>query len=82
MSLKTEIISHEGFVFDKEAFMVVLPTKSGKIGIMKNHEEIITQLEAGEILIYNNYSKIKQKININSGFAKVFNNILTITISQ
>jgi F-type H+-transporting ATPase subunit epsilon len=82
MLFKTEIISPEGFLVNQDVYMVVLPTKSGEIGIMANHEEVITELKSGSIKIYSNSSSIDHEIKVNFGFAKVINSVLTVTISK
>jgi F-type H+-transporting ATPase subunit epsilon len=78
--LQAQIISPEGYLFNDKAEMIVLPTKSGEIGIMADHEKIITELQPGFINIYLNKSNIDKKIEIKSGFAKVEDNNLIVTI--
>jgi len=79
--IKTEIISYNGSLYNGDSNLVVLPTKTGEIGIMKNHEAIITQLQEVNILIYHD-KKIDKSIPVKSGFAEVVNNKLIVTISQ
>jgi F-type H+-transporting ATPase subunit epsilon len=82
MLFKTEVISPNGYLFNNEAYMVVLPTKSGEIAIMSHHTKIITELKSGDIKIYSNNIDLDQKINTSSGFAKITDNTLTITITE
>lgn len=78
----TEIISPEGYLLNQKVYMAVLPTKSGEIGVMSNHEKIITELKSGTIKIYKDNNYLEKEIEITSGFAKVIDNILTITIAK
>ena len=45
--MKLKIITHEKIVFDGEVDELVLTTKSGQIGILKDHIPITTSLEIG-----------------------------------
>lgn len=45
--MKLKIITHEKIVFDGDVDELVLQTKSGQIGILKDHIPITTSLEIG-----------------------------------
>lgn len=51
--MKLKIITHERIVFDGEADEIVIQTKSGQMGILKDHIPITTALDIG-------VTKIKQ----------------------
>lgn len=46
-----EIVSPTGVSTAVEADQVVLPTTSGEIGVMPNHEPLMTMLEPGELAV-------------------------------
>lgn len=51
--MKLKIITHERIVFDGEADEIVIQTKSGQMGILKDHIPLTTALDIG-------VTKIKQ----------------------
>ena len=51
--MKLKIITHEKIVFDSEVDEIVIQTKSGQVGILKDHVPITTTLDVG-------VTKIKQ----------------------
>jgi F-type H+-transporting ATPase subunit epsilon len=73
-NLQVEIISITGSLFSCKCQMVVLPTLSGEVGIMLNHESIISLLTEGEIKIYSNENNLENSFKINGGFAEIEDN--------
>ncbi len=73
-NLQVEIISITGSLFSGKCQMVVLPTLSGEVGIMLNHESIISLLTEGEIKIYSNENNLENSFKINGGFAEIEDN--------
>jgi F-type H+-transporting ATPase subunit epsilon len=49
--LHFEIVSPAGVARSGEVDMVVLPTTSGEIGVLPNHEPVMTMLEPGELAV-------------------------------
>ena len=45
--MKLKIITHEKIVFDSEVDEIVIQTKSGQVGILKDHVPITTTLDVG-----------------------------------
>lgn len=45
--MKLKIITHEKVIFDGEADEIVVQTKSGQLGILKNRQPITTVLDIG-----------------------------------
>jgi F-type H+-transporting ATPase subunit epsilon len=80
VSLNLEIISPEGVIFSGKCGMTVLPASEGNIGIMPNHEALITTLEKGEIVIYDEKQNAIKTIEIDDGFAEVFADKLVVII--
>ena len=68
--LKVEIISPKGVIFDDNCHLAVIPGNLGDIGVMNNHELVLTSLRKGEIKIYDKLEKLINSFEINSGFAQ------------
>jgi F-type H+-transporting ATPase subunit epsilon len=82
-NLQVEIISITGSLFSGKCQMVVLPTLSGEVGIMQNHESIISLLTEGEIKIYFSENNLENSFKITGGFAEIENhNKLLVLIDQ
>jgi F-type H+-transporting ATPase subunit epsilon len=73
-NLQVEIISITGSLFSGNCQMAVLPTLSGEVGIMQNHESIISLLTEGEIKIYSNENNLENSFKITGGFAEIEDN--------
>ncbi len=69
--LNVEIISAIGVVFEGVCDMVVVPSVSGEIGVMQNHEAFVAQLKEGEVCVYDNDKNIIKKIEIQGGTAQI-----------
>jgi F-type H+-transporting ATPase subunit epsilon len=52
--LKIKLVTPSKVVLEEEAEEVILQTEEGQIGIMANHEPIISILKPGEMIIVNN----------------------------
>ena len=50
-TLKLEIITPEAVTFSDDVDMVTLPAVEGEMGIYPNHVPLLTQIEAGEIVV-------------------------------
>ncbi len=48
-TLKLEILTPNGLIYDGEAMSVTLPGEEGEFGVLANHSSISTLLEAGVI---------------------------------
>jgi len=70
-SLNVEIVSIEGIIFKGLCFQVVVPSISGDMGIMSQHEAFIVKLKDGEISIYDEKNTNIQNFKVNSGFAEM-----------
>lgn len=68
---RVEITSIEGTLFNDLCHMVVVPSISGDIGIMKGHEAIISNLRAGDLQIFDNTNTIIKTFTISGGFAEM-----------
>jgi len=75
-TLKLEIVTPEGIIFEGEADSVLLPGAEGKMEVFPQHETLVTMLDAGEL-------HIKGKGNveilaIGDGFAEITGKAVTV----
>lgn len=47
--LRVNIVTPDGLVYDHHAKMLVVHSVAGELGIMANHEPIVTPLEIGKL---------------------------------
>ncbi len=64
-----EIITPEKLVLRAEVDEVVLPGLTGELGVLPDHEPLITQLKTG-VLAYRQAGS-QQKLHVSGGFAEV-----------
>ena len=77
--LTVNIVTPSGIVYDHRASMIVVPAMAGQLGIMANHEPIITPLEIGEIRVKRTDNPgHEDAIAVNGGFMEVRHNIASI----
>ncbi len=69
--LKLEIISPSGVLFKGECHLVVVPSVSGDLGVMRGHEIVIAALREGEVSIFDEKHNLLKSLPIASGFAKM-----------
>ena len=68
-TLKLEIVTPESKIYSEDVEMVTLPGSEGEAGIYPNHVPLMTQVQAGEILV-NRGGKL-DTVAISEGFAEV-----------
>ena len=51
MSTNLEILTAEGEIFNQEVDVVVLPGIEGELAILPGHAPLVTQLDAGQLVI-------------------------------
>jgi len=51
MSFNLNIISQDKIVRDSEVDEVLIPTPLGQIGVLQNHEDLVTLIQTGEIIV-------------------------------
>jgi F-type H+-transporting ATPase subunit epsilon len=66
-----EITSLKGILFNGQCHLAVIPGSSGDIGIMQDHESIITSLREGKIEIFDDKQNLVQSFDVKGGFAKM-----------
>lgn len=77
--LTVNIVTPSGIVYDHRATLLVVPAMAGQLGIMANHEPIITPLEIGEIRVKRTDDPAREDaIAVNGGFMEVSHNVASI----
>ncbi|MFM8186297.1 MAG: F0F1 ATP synthase subunit epsilon, partial [Alphaproteobacteria bacterium] len=66
-----EIVSIEGVIFSGLCSQVVVPSISGDMGIMSQHEAFIVKLREGDIYIFDEKNVNTKNFKVNSGFAEM-----------
>jgi F-type H+-transporting ATPase subunit epsilon len=69
MPLTLEIVTPEARVYSDTIDTVVIPTRSGEIGILPGHIPLLTQIENGELRVTKNGQT--QWLAVSGGFAEV-----------
>ncbi len=72
-TMKLEIVTPHGLVYDADVAQVTLPGKEGEFGVLPEHAALVSLLDAGVITIQ---TADKKEINvaINGGYVKVDEN--------
>ena len=78
VKMKIRIIAPDRLVFEGEVKKVSLPGTMGSFTVLDNHAPIISSLEKG-LIKYEN-AKGLVEVAVNSGFAEVKDNILSICV--
>ncbi|MFT6220563.1 MAG: F-type H+-transporting ATPase subunit epsilon [Myxococcota bacterium] len=78
--LQVEIISLGGYLFQGTGHLITIPSVSGQMGIMADHEGILTNLCEGKVEILNQKQEVLEEYEVKTGFAEMFNNRLLILI--
>ena len=68
-TLKLEIVTPEAKIYSEEVEMVTLPGSEGELGIYPNHVPLMTQVQAGEIVVSRDGNE--EIVAIGEGFAEV-----------
>ncbi len=76
MSIKCEIVSQDRKVWEGEADMVVVPGKSGEMGILENHAPLLSTLRPGYIKVVR--GKDEEIFTVTGGVVEVLPDKVTI----
>lgn len=68
MSLQLEIVTPEAKVYEDAIDSVLLPTSSGEVGILPGHVPLMTEVEAGELLVEKAGANVS--LAVSKGFAQ------------
>jgi F-type H+-transporting ATPase subunit epsilon len=78
--LQVEIISPEGYLFQGNCHLVTIPAANGEMGLMADHEAVLTSLSKGRVAILDSKNNILKEYTIESGFAEMFDNKLLVLV--
>lgn len=77
-TLTVSVVTPDGVIYDlKTAKLAVVNTISGTIGIMANHQPILSALKIDEIKVVDSDGN-EEHIAVNAGFAEFSENTLTV----
>lgn len=74
--LTFDVVTMEKVVFSAEADVVSAPTKNGQISILKDHDDLVSMIQPGEIVIQSGSERTS--LATGGGFLEVRNNVVTI----
>jgi len=74
--MNIEIVTPEARVYEDTIDSVVMPTTSGEIDILPGHIPIVTEMQAGEIIV--SKSGTRQSLAISKGFAQCVGDKISI----
>ena len=77
MTMKLNIVSAEKEIFSNLAEMVIVPGAQGDLGILPQHSQLLSSLNAGEVIITEQGGK-KESIYISGGMLEVQPHVVTI----
>lgn len=80
MSLKVCMMTPDSFFWNDDAEELLLPTISGRIGILPNHAPLITSLGVGVMAIRQNNKWTTAAVM--GGFATIEDNTVTILVNE
>lgn len=75
-TFKLKLIAPDGVKYEHEASEVILPTPDGQIGILPNHEPLVSLLAPGEITI--KYDGKDHFLATEGGIVEIGNNLVKI----
>ena len=76
MCLRVRLLTPEGVVWDAEVNEIVLPTNTGKIGILKGHAPLLSGLKIGVLQLKTDNGCTK--IVLLEGFCEVEKDLVTV----
>lgn len=68
-TIRLEILTPEGRIFNNDVAMAALPGLMGELGVLPGHEPLVASLQPGEIRITKD--KQETRIAVGAGFAKI-----------
>ena len=72
-TIKLEIVTPNGLIYDSDVAQVTLPGKEGEFGVLPEHASLVSLLDAGVITV-DIGNKKEINIAINGGYVKVDEN--------
>ena len=79
--MQLELITPNKALYSGEIYLVKVPGSKGSFEVLKNHEPIVSSLDAGEIKIISSSGEEKF-FTIKDGFIEVKNNKISILVTE
>lgn len=76
MSLQLEIVTPEAKVYEDTIDSVTLPTSSGEIGVLPGHVPLMTEIQAGEIIVTK--GSVTERLATSKGFAQCIGDRISV----
>lgn len=80
--LLIKIVTLQGVSLEEEAAMITLPAWDGEVGILPMHVPFIFKLHPGVVKLYKENGDISFEIKIEGGFARVYENSVSIVTNS
>lgn len=74
-SLNLEVISVDGYIFQGRAHQVVIPASEGDIGVLPDHENLVTELREGKIEVLDQDNNLIKDVEVKAGTVEVFGDV-------
>lgn len=76
--LIVNIVTPDGLIYSHEAIMLIVHAFDGDLGILVNHEPILTTLKIDKVRIKRNDINKEDEVAVNGGFLEFSDNIASI----
>jgi len=76
--LKVRVLSPEAILFDGESYSVTVPTKLGYIGILSNHNPLLSAIGIGQLELHHETNG--RKFFVSGGYVEVLGNVVTVLV--
>ncbi|NRA73279.1 MAG: ATP synthase F1 subunit epsilon [Rickettsiales bacterium] len=78
MQIFVQIATLQGVFIAKKTHMAIIPSSDGEVGILASHAAFMFKLSSGLVKLYENETRISNKIFIFNGFAQVYKDKIDI----
>lgn len=76
--LVIKIVTLQGVSLEEEVAMITLPAWDGEVGLLPMHASFIFKLHPGVVKLYKENGSVAREIQIEGGFARVYENSVSI----
>ena len=66
-----DLVSPEELIFNDEVGMIIVPGKSGDIGVLPQHSKLISSLRPGKIMVYGENKNVIKSFFVSGGFIEI-----------
>jgi len=76
--MKLDILSPERLLFSGEVSKVVLPGAVGSFEVLKDHASLISTLNSGDVIFFDDAGGEEKTVSIKGGFVEVKENVISV----